>query len=77
MTSDELTPIVEAHDRQIGKIVTILEGVATKIEAVATKIDQMATTIQAHDRQIGEMTGKLDALIQIVDDWIRSHPPQS
>jgi len=70
MPSDELTPIVEAHDRQIGKIVTILEG-------VATKIDQMATTIQAHDRQIGEMSGRLDALIQIVDDWIRSHPPQS
>ena len=67
MTFEELTQAVQARDRQFEKVANILEAVAT--------------SIQAHDRQIAELTikmaettGKLDALIAVADGWIRSQP---
>jgi len=61
MTPDELARTGEAHDRQIGKIIGILEG--------------LATTIQAHDRQLADLTVKMaETTGKLRRRWLDSQP---
>lgn len=82
MTADEkmdrLIGIVEAQSGQIGKIVQVMEGFAVGLQRLSeaqTRTEQrLEHFIQATETRHLETTEKLDALVRIVDEWIRSHP---
>ncbi|MGO9263043.1 MAG: hypothetical protein ACLQU1_43210 [Bryobacteraceae bacterium] len=70
---------IDKVDRQIERIVHIMEGFAEGMrelkEAGARTDQRLEHYIQVTEMAQLETTEKLNALIQTVDDWIRSHPP--
>jgi hypothetical protein len=71
---ENLEPRIERIEASIEKLVDVVGGLAGIVKELAVDLKEFAERQKRLETAQLETTEKLNALVQIVDEWIRHNP---